>query len=203
MTIYAPRGWPALRITQSQGIQWEWFLTQNALCEPALFYVRLLFGSGDLIRLGGLAPPYMLWLRARAIDSINAALSDPIRACSDALILAVGRIAMHEHMYGDREMSVAIHRPAQKRMIDMRGGMRALRFPEVVKRLMRWSDQVMAVGTGTERMLEDDEMERNFTLRESVGAIEKWAPQEMVSFVDYFCVFLRFMLWGIVLLLSD
>jgi hypothetical protein len=72
------------------------------------------------------------------------------------------------------------HRPAQKRMIELRGGMRALPFPDLVKRLMRWSDQIMAVGSGSERFLEDDETNPNFTLRESVGAVERWAPHEMV-----------------------
>lgn len=184
MAVYAPRGWPALKITKEQGVRWEWFLTQNALSEPALFYVRLLFGSGDMIRLGAMRAEFMYWLRAQAIKSINEALCDPKRACSDALILAVGRIAMHEHMYGDRHAAVAIHRPAQKRMIDMRGGMRALEFPELVKRLMRWSDGVMAVGTKTQRLLEDDEQNPNFTLKESVHAIEKWAPHEMVCSLD-------------------
>lgn len=185
MTIYAPRGWPALHISRTEGLQWEWFLTQSSLSEPALFYVRLLFGSGDLIRLGGLSPSYSYWLRARAISSINEALNDPIRSCSDALILAVGRIALHEHAYGDREMSAGIHRPAQKCMIERRGGMAGLvGFPGVVKKMMRFSDRIMAVGTGTERMLGDDEEGvGEFTERETVRAISRWAPQEMVSFI--------------------
>ncbi|KAF2162061.1 hypothetical protein M409DRAFT_58517 [Zasmidium cellare ATCC 36951] len=179
MTVYAPRGWPALKITDEQGVKWEWFMTQNALSEPALFYVRLLFGSGDMIKLGTVRSEIMYWLRAQAIKAINDALAEPSRACSDAIILAVGRIALHEHMYGDKHASAHVHRPAQKRMIEMRGGMKALEFPELVKRLMRWSDRIMAVGSGTERLLEDDESNPNFTLRESVGAIERWAPHEM------------------------
>ena len=47
MKVFAPRGWPALKITNDQGMQWEWFMTQHALAEPALFYVRLLFATGD------------------------------------------------------------------------------------------------------------------------------------------------------------
>lgn len=179
ITVYAPRGWPALKISQEQGVKWEWFMTQNALAEPALFYVRLLFGSGDMIRLGALGPEIMYWLRAEAIKAINTALGDPKRNCSDALILAVGRIALHEHMYGDKFASSHVHRPAQKRMIDMRGGMKKLEFPDLVKRLMRWSDRIMAVGSGTERLLEDDEANPNFSLKQSVGAIERWAPHEM------------------------
>lgn len=179
MTVYAPRGWPALKITDEQGVKWEWFMTQNALSEPGLFYVRLLFGSGDLIRLGTVRAEIMYWLRDQAIKSINEALGDPSRACSDAIILAVGRIALHEHMYGNKDDSSRVHRPAQKRMIELRGGMKKLEFPELVKRLMRWSDNIMAVGSGTARLLEDDEENPNFTLRQSVGAIERWAPHEM------------------------
>ncbi|KAM3423856.1 hypothetical protein BST61_g1253 [Cercospora zeina] len=177
--VYAPRGWPALKITTQQGRHWEWFMTQKSLEEPALFYVRLLFGSGDMIRLGVLGDEIRYWLRSEAIKAINEALEDPVRCCSDALILAVGRIALHEHMYGDRGGSSSVHRPAQRRMIDMRGGMSNLPFPELVKRLMRWSDRLMAVGTGTARLLEDDGPNTNFTLKESVGAIEGWAPHEI------------------------
>lgn len=179
MTVYAPRGWPALRITEDQGVKWEWFMTQNSLSEPSLFYVRLLFGFGDMIRLGTMKPDIMYWLRAQAIKAINEALSDSKRSCSDGLILAVGRIALHEHMYGDKYASSHVHRPAQKRMIEMRGGMKSLEFPDLVKRLMRWSDRLMAVGSGTERMLEDDESNPNFTLKQSVSAIERWAPHEI------------------------
>lgn len=154
-------------------------MTQNSLAEPALFYVRLLFGSGDMIKLGSLRAEIMYWLRAQAIRSINEAIADPKRSCSDAIILAVGRIALHEHMYGDKWASSHVHRPAQKRMIDMRGGMKRLEFPELVKRLMRWSDRIMAVGSNTAQLLEEDENSTNFTLRESVNAIERWAPHEM------------------------
>lgn len=179
MTVYAPRGWPALKITDEQGVKWEWFMTQSALAEPALFYVRLLFGSGDMIKLGTVRSEIMYWLRAQAISAINDALADSSRACSDAIILAVGRIALHEHMYGDKHASAHVHRPAQKRMIEMRGGMKKLEFPDLVKRLMRWSDRMMSVGSGTERLLEDDVENPSFTLRERVGAIERWAPHEM------------------------
>jgi hypothetical protein len=181
ITVYAPRGWPALRIKTDEGVRWEWFMTQNALAEPALFYVRLLFGSGDMIRLGGMRAEIMYWLRSEAIKAINEALGDPQRSSSDALILAIGRIALHEFMNGDKFASSHVHRPAQKRMIEMRGGMKNLPFPPLVKRLMRWSDRLMAIGSGTERMLEDDEENPTFTLKESVAAIQRWAPHEMPS----------------------
>ena len=178
LTQFAPRGWPALKITNEQGLRWEWFMTQHALAEPALFYVRLLFASGELIRLKVLNPQVSFWLQAKAVEAINEALEDPTRATCDALILAVGRIALHESMYGDTHAANTIHRPAQQRMILMRGGMRALAFPELVQRLMRWADTVMTKQGGANRFLEDDETTENFTLSQSVSVLEKWVPSE-------------------------
>ncbi|KAK6006276.1 hypothetical protein QM012_006686 [Aureobasidium pullulans] len=181
MTVFAPRGWPTLGITREEGLKWERFMTQHALADPALFNVRLLFASGDLIRLNVLPPNTALWLRDQAVRSINEALDDPVRAISDALILAVGRIALHESMYGDRGAANLIHRPAQHRMIMMRGGMRALEFPELVKRLMRWADRVMALQSDTPMLLTENESDRSFSMNQSVEVLEKWVPQEGVS----------------------
>lgn len=152
-------------------------MTRHALQEPALFYVRLLFASGDLVALQLLKPEVSLWLRMQAVQSINQALNNPNRAVSDALILAVGRIALHESMYGDRIAANAIHRPAQFRMITMRGGMQALDFPELVKRLMRWADRVMSMQSGTPRYLVEEDSP-NYTLTQSVDVLEKWVPHE-------------------------
>jgi hypothetical protein len=178
MTVFAPRAWPVLDITEAQGQRWEWFMTQHSMAEPALFYVRLLFASGDLIRLGALNREASFWLQSQAIKAINEALEDPRRSASDGLILAVGRIALHECMYGDRAASNAVHRPAQRRMIDIRGGMPKLGFPDLVKRLMRWADRVMSMQGNTGRFLPDDEDEGNATygLRQTVEGYEAWAP---------------------------
>ena len=131
-----------------------------------------------LVRLKVLQPEVTYWLQAQAINAINEALSDPKRATSDPLILAVGRIALHEALYGDKKAANSIHRPAQKRMIQLRGGMKDLPFPDLVKRLMRWADNVMAMQSGTERLLEDDEINQNFTMTEQVNVLEKWVPTE-------------------------
>ncbi|WPH04332.1 Hypothetical protein R9X50_00722100 [Acrodontium crateriforme] len=178
LTVFAPRAWPALRITREQGLNWEWFMTQHALAEPALFYVRLLFASGDLISLGVLKKEIQFWLRAQAIRAINEALADPKRATSDPLILAVGRIAFHESMYGDREAANAIHRPAQAHMIMMRGGMEALDFPDLVKRLMRWTDEVMSIQGGTRKFLEPATPDQRYTIAETVTILDKWMPKQ-------------------------
>ncbi|KAI7332005.1 hypothetical protein KC315_g4883 [Hortaea werneckii] len=178
LTEFAPRGWPALKITREQGIMWEHFMTQHALSDPALFYVRLLFACGDMIRLGVLRRETSWWCQAKAIQSINEALADQKRATSDPLILAVGRIALHESMYGDRNAAHKMHRPAQAQMIRMRGGMKNLQMPGLVKRLMRWSDTVMAKQGNTQRFIEDDDDRENFTMNQSVSVLERWVPEE-------------------------
>lgn len=179
MVVFAPRAWPVLQITQTQGARWEWFMTQHAMEEPALFFVRLLFASGDLVRIGALGRECSYWLQSQAIKAINEALSEPQRSVSDGLILAVGRIALHECMYGDRNAANTIHRPAQRRMIDLRGGMAKLGFPELVKKLMRWSDRVMSMQGNTKRFLPDEEDQGNTTygVRQSVDVFETWAPE--------------------------
>jgi hypothetical protein len=64
-------------------------------------------------------------------------------------------------------------------MIMMRGGMGALDFPELVKRLMRWADRVMSLQSDTPRFLPDDD--RSFSINQSVEVLEKWVPQEGLS----------------------
>lgn len=154
-------------------------MTQHALEEPALLYVRLLFASGDLVRMGSLDRKRSYALQSQAIKEINNALSDSKRSVSDGLILAVGRIALHESMYGDRAAANQIHRPAQRRMIDLRGGITNLGFPDLVKRLMRWSDRVMSIQGNTDRFLPDEEDCDNETygVQQSLSGLEAWVPE--------------------------
>lgn len=183
MTVFAPRAWPSLNITNEQGHSWENFMTLKALEEPALLYVRLLFASGELIKVGGLERDRSYSLQLHAIKAINEALSDHERCISDGLILAVGRIALHESMYGDRIAANQIHRPAQRRMISLRGGITKLGFPDLVTRLMRWSDRVMSIQGSTERLLPDEEDQNNetFGMQQSLRALEAWAPEKAGS----------------------
>jgi len=176
LSVFGPKAWPTLGINAVEGRCWDIYMSQLALTEPALFYVRLLFATGDLLRLGAVSPKATYWLQGQAVQAINEALSDPKRATSDALILAVGRIAIHETLYGDRAAALYVHRPAQKRMVSMRGGMRALPYPELVKRLMRWGDTVMATLTATPRILEDEEEHKNMDMRQTLDVLAKWSP---------------------------
>lgn len=178
--VFGPRGWPALGFTPSQAKSYERSINQYVLAEPALFYVTLLFASGDLISLGMLRPEVALWLRTKAVQAINEALNDPKRAVSEAMILAVSRIAIHESIYGDRIAANTIHRPAQYKMIMMRGGMQALNFPNLTKRLMRWADTIMAMQCETPRYL-TEEPDQDWSVAETVDAFEGWVPLEAMA----------------------
>ncbi|QIX02294.1 hypothetical protein AMS68_007811 [Peltaster fructicola] len=168
MTIFAPRGWASLKINTTEGLAWERFMTQHALAEPALF---LTWRAGQNV---------VVALRGLAIKAINEALTDNNRCISDGLILAVGRIAFAESLYGDKAAANHTHRPAQRRMIDLRGGMAALDFPPLVKRLMRMTDRIMSIQGGTARLLPDEEEAGHaaFDMKATVNVMEDWAPQE-------------------------
>ncbi|KAK5135048.1 hypothetical protein LTR08_005708 [Meristemomyces frigidus] len=85
------------------------------LVEPAMFYTSLTLASGIPVANGMLGVDKALWLRGQAVRALNEALDDPERATSNAVISSVGKIALHEHIYGDREAAHRIHRPAQQR----------------------------------------------------------------------------------------
>ncbi|KAK5126329.1 hypothetical protein LTR85_010565 [Meristemomyces frigidus] len=119
------------------------------LTEPALFYTSLFLASGIPVANGSLSVEKALWLRGHAVRAVNEALDDPERATSNALISAVGKIALHEHIYGDRQAAHRIHRPAQQRMIALRGGIEKLGLPSITLQLMTWYDRLMAAEMGT------------------------------------------------------
>lgn len=48
---------------------------------------------------------------------MNENLADPVRAISTEMILAVGLLAYHDHLTGDRVMANTVHRPAQQRYV--------------------------------------------------------------------------------------
>jgi hypothetical protein len=124
---------------------------RTALLEPAFFYVQLLSATFHLVREGHMKPLIYLWLRAETVRCLNEALSDPTRALSTATIMAVGRVALHESLYGDKAAAREIHRPAQRRMIAMRGGMDvfARELTLFVIRMMHWTDRIMSFQCGT------------------------------------------------------
>lgn len=149
------------------------------LTEPALFYTSLFLATGIPVANGQMHVEKALWLRGQAVRALNEALDDPERATSNALISAVGKIALHEHIYGDRQASIKIHRPAQQRMIALRGGVEALGLPSITLQLMTWYDTLMAAETGTVAYFKDVPKKlalQSFTNEEAVRVTNESSP---------------------------
>lgn len=144
-----PQSWPAMSISPKEGDAWLKWTFQLAMTEPAFFYTNIFTATGPMVRQGLLHPYLELYIRDRTIVAVNEALKDPSRALSTATILAVGRIALHECFYGNKQASNNIHRPAQARMIAKRGGLRAMDLPPISYHLLCWADRVMASHLGT------------------------------------------------------
>ncbi|KAK4986618.1 hypothetical protein LTR66_007811 [Elasticomyces elasticus] len=146
--VYVPRMWPAMGITALDGHNYNTAAFQASLEEPAYFYMRSFSAASALADEGYVDPKVATWLRSQTVKFINEALSDPKRATSDALIVTVGRIALHEHLFGDRHAAEAYHRPAQHHMVQMRGGLEATNLTPLVNKLLRWADRVMSLHGG-------------------------------------------------------
>ncbi|KAK5111538.1 hypothetical protein LTR62_004834 [Meristemomyces frigidus] len=149
------------------------------MTEPAVYYTSILLATGTPIATGQMDLRLALRVRGLAVKAVNDALNDmgSGRAISNAMISAVGKIALHEHLYGDRVAANTIHRPAQQRyvlldppshwlsiltttntacrMIALRGGIAALCLPKITLQLMVWSDTFMATESGTPKYFAD------------------------------------------------
>ncbi|KAK3115004.1 hypothetical protein LTR53_006089 [Teratosphaeriaceae sp. CCFEE 6253] len=150
------------------------------LTEPALYYTSLYLATGVPVVDGTLHVTKALWLRQRAIKALNDALADPKRATSNAIISAVGKIALHEHTYGDRAGASRVHRAAQQRMIALRGGIQQLGLPNVTIQLMVWYDAYMAAETNTQAYFADLPCKlgvQSFSQEEAVRVTDAAAPR--------------------------
>ena len=99
----------------------------RSLIEPALFYALATFAGTHLSARGdkAVAQVDLLWLKWKAVSTINEALRDETRSTSDLLIQAVFSMAHLEHIYGDVE-SYHSHLTGLKRMLAIRGGLQSL-----------------------------------------------------------------------------
>ncbi|EME49076.1 hypothetical protein DOTSEDRAFT_120218, partial [Dothistroma septosporum NZE10] len=122
---------------------------RQELQEPALYYTALYLASGIPVAEGLFPVQAALWLRLKTVEAMKEALDDPKRATSTPVILAVGRIALHEHIYGSRELAHNVHRPAQRRMINMRGGLANMNLPAMTVQLIVWTDSLLSAEAGT------------------------------------------------------
>ncbi|KAF2755874.1 hypothetical protein EJ05DRAFT_477937 [Pseudovirgaria hyperparasitica] len=145
---------------------------QLDLTEPALYYSSLFMASGIPVAEGKLPVSEALYFRSLAVHSLNEALNDPDRRCSTAVILAVGQLAVHEHVYGDRQLAQRVHHDAHRKMILMRGGIEALQMPPAAVQLFRWGHALL--------MTPLDDLFGN-----SVKNLPQYSIQEALSVVEH------------------
>lgn len=127
------RGWRNLDGTPAEREKTMHWVMHHHISEPAYLAMNMFSISGHLVTQGRMDQQATLMLRNRVVATINKALNDPSRALSEVVILAVGRIALHELMFGDKKMARVVHRPAYLRMVAARGGFDALDFPRIVR----------------------------------------------------------------------
>ena len=130
-----PRSTSLLKTNMQQIQLYTTWSRRMEFSEPALYYMSLLLATGipcvschpdllgawtnsvDSVANGSFPLVKALWLRGKTIRAINDALDDPHRATSNALIVAMGQLALHEHIYGDRALAHRGHRLAQQKYV--------------------------------------------------------------------------------------
>lgn len=137
-----------MNVRPDEGEKWMNNTLRLCMTEPAYFYVQLFSATGSLAEQGRISPDLPLWLRGETVKALNEALNDPKRALSNPVIMTVGRVALHETVYGDRDTARLVHRPAYRWMLNARGGIRAMGLPELTVQLMDWGDRVMTALLG-------------------------------------------------------
>lgn len=81
----------------------------------------------------------LLALKARALSEINAGLADPKKATSDAMIMAVAKMAAYESIFGNSD-HFAAHMKGLQLMLKMRGGLSTLGLSGLLERMVVWID---------------------------------------------------------------
>jgi hypothetical protein len=113
----------------------------------------MLFAAGHLSQMRAVREELCGVLYERAIAAVYQALTEECRSNSTGLILATGRLAFYESMFGDKQNAHHLHRPAQYRMIRARGGLDNLQLPPVMKHMMKWADGLMALQNDDKSLL--------------------------------------------------
>jgi hypothetical protein len=139
-----PVGFTQLKLSPDDGQVLINYYKRLMMEEPALLYMRLFSASANLVLRGLQRQETTLWLRGQTVKSINQALDDPKRATSEALIITVSAIALHECLYGDQMVATKIHRPALGVMIDRVGGLDGWSAPSPMKDVIRWTDSTIS-----------------------------------------------------------
>jgi hypothetical protein len=138
-----------------------------ALHDPAAFQVILLFSACHLTDLSPqTTPPNLpnrLILKQKAIAAINDGIRDSSRSSSDALIGAVAKMAFFESVFGDLD-AYTVHMQGLKKMVEMRGGLEALRNNVFLASMCVWIDIRSALENGTPRHFVEELGEREFEI---------------------------------------
>ncbi|KAM3419036.1 hypothetical protein BST61_g4991 [Cercospora zeina] len=174
--VVLPRSTRVIKASPTELQSYTIWSRKQELSEPVLFYTSLFLASGIPVAEGLFPVQAALWLRHKTVQAMQEALADPDRATSIPVILAVGRIALHEHIYGSRELAHTMHRPAQLRMINMRGGLANLGLPATTIQLIVWLDALMSAETGTTPYFAD--------VPKKVG-IQSYTPQEAIHVTNF------------------
>ncbi|PPJ59873.1 hypothetical protein CBER1_04963 [Cercospora berteroae] len=122
------------------------------LTDPASLHALMLVATAHLAKLHGDNSHNIdvLQLRGMAIQEVNRAMTGhgaQGRATSDSMIVAVGKMATFELLFGHREI-FHTHMTGLQRMVSLRGGLPALGFGGVLERSLLWIDANAAEITG-------------------------------------------------------
>lgn len=145
--------------------------------DAVLFNAIIAFTSIDLAAKQPhiLTHRHALFLKGRALKSINTSLSDPIDGIKDSTIAAVVIMAGLEAIYHDLECSKA-HMRGARRMIQLRGGLNALGYGGMFKRMFVYVDVANSLVTH-ERFFED--LEEVDMIRERADSAGRPAEAEI------------------------
>lgn len=129
------------------------------MTHPSTMYAVLLMGASHFCIMnpekGSLID--LLALKARALKEINSALADPKEAVTDAVIMAVAKIAAYESIFGDSEVFAA-HMKGLQMMLKMRGGLSTLGLDGLLERMLVWIDLNACHLTGRDVFLGGEEL---------------------------------------------
>lgn len=113
--------------------------------DPAFVAVAALISAGHILSIRNSPMSQVVAqgvgrLRSLVLNTINTALRDPKRACSDPLLCAVLIMATHEGLQGSTQ-SYHIHMKGLVQMINMRGGLDGVNDVQpFVSSLIAWQD---------------------------------------------------------------
>ena len=179
--VFSPLWWSSLGISEQYAVIWEECLAACSRQETALHYARLLFTSGHLLETGVVRPALCEMLKQKTTAAIHESLMSD-RRDSNGLILAIGRLAFYESMYGSEpQIAHTLHRPAQSRIIQARGGLDCLDLPEVVKAAMRWEDAVMTLQAQGEPFLASGYDVSACNDAQALHTLRLWVPQQYAA----------------------